>query len=82
MFVNKPQSSNETQLAPSARPAGVSHIAPDRDLAYYAALKLVARIEEELARGTPHYHDKAGRLLTRLDEVVRAILANDLSEEA
>lgn len=50
-----------------------------QEAAYSAALKLVRRIDEELARGLRHYRNRAGRLLTRLDEVIRAILANDLS---
>lgn len=45
---------------------------------YQAALKLVARIDEELTRGVTHYRNKAGVLLTHLDEVVRAILSDDL----
>ena len=54
-----------------------------QEAAYRTALKLVARIDGDLARGTRHYRDKAGRLLTCLDDVVRAILANDLlAEEA
>ncbi len=50
-----------------------------QEAAYSAALKLVARIDEEVTRGIRHYRDRAGRLLTRLDDVIRAILANDLS---
>ncbi len=45
---------------------------------YYAALELVAHIDEALTRGTRHYRNSAGELLTTLDEVVRAILDNDL----
>ena len=48
------------------------------DAAYYAALKLVDRIDEDLTTGMRHYRNKAGRLLTTLDEVVHAILADDL----
>ncbi len=49
-----------------------------REAAYRAALKLVARIDEELTRGIRHYRNRAGKLLTRLDEVIRAILADNL----
>ena len=45
---------------------------------YQAALKLVARIDDDLTRGVRHYRNKAGKLLMTLDEVVRAILENDL----
>ena len=47
---------------------------------YYAALQLVERIDEDLRQGTRHYWTKAGKLLTRLDEVVRAILDGELLE--
>ncbi len=50
----------------------------EREATYQAALKLVARIDEDLTRGIRHYRNKAGILLTTLDEVVRAILDNDL----
>ena len=50
----------------------------EKDAAYYAALKLVAQIDEDLTRGVRHYRNKAGTLLHTLDEVVHAILANDL----
>lgn len=51
----------------------------EREARYYAALKLVAQIDDDLARGIRHYRDRAGRLLTTLDEVTRAILSDDLS---
>ena len=50
----------------------------EKDTTYYAALKLVARIDEDLTRGVRHYRNKAGELLTTLDQVVHAILADDL----
>jgi hypothetical protein len=52
--------------------------AVERESAYYAAVELVAYIDEALAKGTRHYRNKAGELLTTLDEVVHAILNNDL----
>jgi hypothetical protein len=52
--------------------------ASEREATYHAALKLVAQIDEDLTRGIRHYRNKAGTLLTTLDEVVRAILADDL----
>lgn len=55
-----------------------SPTAAEREATYYAALKLVAKIDEDLTRGIRHYRNKAGTLLTTLDEVVRAILEDDL----
>lgn len=56
----------------------MAHKASEQDVAYYAALELVANIDEALTRGTRHYRNKAGDLLTTLDEVIHAILDNDL----
>ncbi|HEX9925034.1 MAG TPA: hypothetical protein VGD99_20430 [Anaerolineae bacterium] len=53
----------------------------EREATYYAALDLVAYIDEALKKGTCHYRNKAGLLLTTLDEVVRAILDDDLMLE-
>jgi len=50
----------------------------EREATYNAALELVAIIDENLTRGTCHYRNKAGLLLTTLDEVVHAILDDDL----
>ena len=50
----------------------------EREATYHAALVLVAQIDEDLTRGVRHYRDKTGMLLTTLDEVVRAILDNNL----
>lgn len=50
----------------------------EREAAYRAGLKLVARIDEDLTRGVNHYRNKAGELLVTLDQVVRAILENNL----
>ena len=52
--------------------------ADEKEATYYAALELVAQIDEALTRGTRHYRNKAGELLITLDEVVHAILGNDL----
>jgi len=46
--------------------------------AYYAALELVAGIEENLASGRRHYRAKNGELLVTLDEVVNAIVNHRL----
>ena len=50
----------------------------EQEATYEAALELVARIDEDLTRGIKHYRNTAGRLLTTLDEVINAILNNDL----
>ena len=52
--------------------------AAEREATYHAALDLVAYIDDALTRGTHHYRNKSGRLLMTLDEVVNAILGNDL----
>lgn len=48
------------------------------DETWGAARELVARIDEDLTRGIRHYYTKSGKLLTTLDEVVQAILDNNL----
>jgi len=50
----------------------------EQEATYYAALELVARIDEDLTRGIRHYRNKAGILLNTLDEVVLAILDDNL----
>lgn len=50
----------------------------DQDATYRAALKLVAQIDKHLTRGTGHYRTKAGLLLEKLDQVINAILRDDL----
>ena len=44
-----------------------------------AALELVERIDEDLTRGIRHYRTKQGKLLQTLDQVINAILANNLA---
>lgn len=56
----------------------MSKAATEEEASYYAALSLVAQIDEELTRGTRHYRNRAGVLLTTLDEVVHAILDDNL----
>jgi hypothetical protein len=56
----------------------VTHSASEADAAYYAALRLVDRIDEDLTKGIRHYRNRAGELLTTLDQVVNAILTDDL----
>lgn len=62
------------RLAPADTPAA----------RYAAALVLVERIDADLAehfgytRPDPRYRNKSGQLLHSLDQVVRAILADDL----
>jgi len=50
----------------------------DREARYQAALELVERIDDDLTRGVRHYRTKGGALLGTLDEVIRAILSDDL----
>jgi len=49
-----------------------------RESTYYFWLELVARIDEDLSRGTCHFRNRAGVLLNTLDEVVRAILDDNI----
>ena len=50
----------------------------DREQCYQAALKLVERIDDDLTRGTYYYRNNDGELLLTLDQVVVAILDDDL----
>ena len=43
-----------------------------------AYISLVEEIDHTLTTGRRHYRTKAGRLMRTLDEVIRAILADDL----
>lgn len=43
------------------------------------ALRFVERVDSDLTRGVRHYRNKAGVLLTTLDEVVRAVLDDELA---
>lgn len=45
---------------------------------YPVAMEVILRIDTHLTNGTQHYRNKAGQLLTTLDQVVGAILADDL----
>ncbi len=47
-------------------------------LVYEQALRLVKYIDRSLQLGTHHFRLKSGRLLRTLDEVVSAILRDDL----
>lgn len=49
---------------------------------YYPILAIIEQVDADLINRTRHYRNKAGRLLTTLDEVVRAILQSDLRVEA
>ncbi len=51
----------------------------DADVRYAAALKLVQTIDLNLQRGTHHYYDTRGRLLSTLDEVIQAMLTDSLA---
>jgi hypothetical protein len=50
----------------------------DADVRYAAALKLVQTIDHNLQKGTRHYYDSQGRLLSTLDEVIHAMLTDSL----
>ena len=61
------------------QPVVAPRVQPDDDDARYAAaLRLVQAIDRDLQKGTRHYYDATGRLLVSLDEVVQAILNDNL----
>ncbi|MCQ3972405.1 MAG: hypothetical protein DPW09_03040 [Anaerolineae bacterium] len=86
MFVNGTCPPNGAQLKMTGYPVGThpawtgkARGAAERTAAYFAALKLVARIDDGLTQGNYLYRDKTtGQPLITLDEVVRAILADSL----
>jgi hypothetical protein len=51
----------------------------DADARYAAALKLVQTIDRDLQKGTRHYYDSRGQLLSTLDEVIHAMLTDNLA---
>jgi len=53
----------------------------EQEAAYEAALELVAQIDDHLTHGTKHYRTQSGELLRTLDQVVNAILDNNLASE-
>ena len=57
---------------------GERTLTDDADARYAAALHLVQAIDGDLQKGTRHFHNSAGKLLLSLDEVVQAILNDDL----
>jgi hypothetical protein len=54
----------------------------EAEATYRAALELVRTIEHNLTYGLRHYRNKAGCLLLHLDEVIDAILRDDLLLDA
>jgi len=60
------------------RPELVVSRAGEKDATYNAALKLVAQIDEDLTKGIRHYRTRSGQLLTTLDQVINAILEDNL----
>ena len=42
------------------------------------AMKFAERVDDDLSRGVRHYWTKRGVFLTTLDEVVRAVLNDEL----
>lgn len=51
----------------------------EREAAYLVALDRVERIDDDLTLDIRHYRNRAGELLTTLDQVVNAILTDDLA---
>ena len=57
---------------------GAGGVKTDQEATYQLSLALVASIDDNLSRTACHYRSGCGVLLRTLDEVVRAILADDL----
>lgn len=51
----------------------------DRQQRFALAYALVAHIDDLLTRQVCHFRDREGRLLTKLDQVVSAILTDQLA---
>lgn len=77
-LTHRPRLDTPAYLELSTEPLSELITNAEREAAYQAALKLVTRIDDDLIRGVRHYRNKGGKLLGTLDEVVRAILADDL----
>lgn len=52
------------------------------DTRYLAALSLVTQIDQSLRSGRRHYRTRDGQLLHHLDQVVNAILTDNLEPAA
>ncbi len=64
------------------KPVLVPRTPQPQQTAYEAALELVQLIDMHLSNGTQHYRTKSGTLLRTLDQVVNAILSDNLRVEA
>jgi hypothetical protein len=64
------------------KPVLVPRTPQQQQTAYEAALELVQLIDAHLTNGTQHYRTKSGQLLRTLDQVVNAILADNLQIDA
>jgi hypothetical protein len=60
------------------KPVLVPRPKDEQTAAYEAALELVRLIDQHLTLGTQHYRTKSGTLLRTLDQVVNAILDDNL----
>lgn len=56
----------------------LAEAAQAKEATYQAALELAAEIDYNLATGSGYYFNSQGEMLTTLDEVVRAVLDNNL----
>lgn len=64
----------------SSIPTPLLPVPGQKDATYKTALELVARIDENLTTDRRHYWTRAGELLQTLDQVVVAILSDELLE--
>lgn len=64
----------------SAIPAPLLPVAGQKDACFKSACLLAHQIDCDLDAGRYHYRNRAGELLTTLDQIVAAILSNNLLE--
>lgn len=72
----------DSEKLKSSIPAPLLPVPGQKDACYKMSLILVEWIDASLGRERVHFRNRAGELLTTLDQVVVAILSNDLLEPA
>lgn len=74
--------SNTAKPRPNTfKPVLVPRTPQQQQTSFDAAMELVQLIDAHLTHGTQHYRTKSGKLLRTLDQVVNAILSDNLRIE-
>ena len=74
--------SNTAKPRPNTfKPVLVPRTPQQQEASFDAAMELVQLIDAHLTQGTQHYRTKSGTLLRTLDQVVNAILSDNLRIE-